>query len=82
MKSVFIVQHLHTLPQGEDDIKIIGIYRSRDAAMAAIDKINGQPGFCDHPKLVNPESDDDLQGFYIDEYVLDMDHWKDGFVTV
>ena len=81
MNSVFIVQHLHTLPQGEADIKIIGIYRSIVAARAAVDKVKGQAGFCDHPNLVNPESDDDSQGFYIDEYVLDKDHWEDGFTT-
>lgn len=81
MKNVFIVQHLHTLPNGEDDVKMIGAYKSLDAAKAAVDRVKGQQGFCDNPQVVNPEIDDDPQGFYIDEYLLDMDHWEDGFIT-
>ena len=81
MKSVFIVQHLHLLPQDEEDVKIIGIYGTMDKALAAVNKIKIQPGFCDHPNLVNPEVDNDSQGFYIDEYYLDMDHWEEGYIT-
>ena len=81
MKSVFIVQHLHTLPHGEEDVKMIGVYKSLEAAMAAVDKLKVQLGFRDNPRVVNPEIDDDPDGFYIDEYQLDTDHWEEGFIT-
>lgn len=82
MKSVFIVQHLHSLPQGEDDVKMIGVYKSLDRAKAAVERLKTQPGFRDNPLLVDPEGDGVQQGFYIDEYHLDMDHWQEGFVTI
>ena len=28
------------------------------------------------------EVDQDANGFYIDEYELDEDHWREGYVTV
>ena len=83
MKSVFIVQHLRVLPDGQrEDIKLIGAYHSLEAAHEAIERLKSQPGFCDFPRLLDSLVDDDEQGFYIDEYELDKDHWPEGFVTV
>ena len=82
MKSVFVVQHLHNLPNDSEDIKFIGVYSSKDAAVAAVDSVKTQPGFLDHPNVVNPEVDDKTYGFSIDEYKIDATHWKEGFVTV
>jgi hypothetical protein len=82
MNRVFLVQHLHILPQGEEDVKIIGVYSSRQAAIEAIERLRSQPGFMENPKQVNPLVDDGKEGFYIDEYPLDKDHWTEGYVTV
>jgi hypothetical protein len=82
MKSVFIVQHLTVLPSGQEDIKLIGVYRSSEAAQAAIERLRIHPGFRDHPSVIDPLMDEDEQGFYIDEYELDEDQWAEGFVTV
>jgi hypothetical protein len=82
MKSVFIVQHLHVLAEGREDIKFIGAYRSSKAAHAAIGRLSLQPGFRNHPRLINPDEDDYESGFYLDEYELDKDHWAEGFATV
>jgi hypothetical protein len=82
MKSVFIVQHLHILPGEREDLKLIGAYRSLEAAQAAIERLKIQPGFRDCPRILDPLVDDKDQGFYIDEYELDKDHWPEGFVTV
>ncbi len=60
---------------------MIGVYKSLDAAKAAVDRVKVQEGFRDNPRVVNLETDDDPQGFYIDEHCLDADHWKEGFVT-
>jgi hypothetical protein len=82
MKSVFIVQRLHVLPGEHEDVKIIGIYTTMAAALAAVDTVKDQNGFRDNPNLVNPEAEEsNAQGFCIDEYDLDMDHWEDGYVT-
>jgi hypothetical protein len=82
MTSVFIVQHLHVLPGGEEDVKLIGAYRTYEAAYAAIERLKSQPGFCEHPRLSDPLHDDEESGFYIDEYEVDKDHWTEGFVTM
>jgi hypothetical protein len=81
MRSVFIVQHAHLLSSGEEDVKLIGAYRSRAAAESAVERLAVQPGFSRHSEIVGPESDGE-EGFYIDEYELDKDHWTEGFITM
>lgn len=41
-----------------------------------------QPGFSEHPNLIDADASDEESGFYIDEYELDKDHWAEGFVTL
>lgn len=81
MKTIFVLQHVNVLPDGVEDVKLIGVYRSCMAARAAIERLKVQPGFCDHPRLVDPQTDNEISGFCLDEYELDKDHWKEGFVT-
>jgi len=45
-------------------------------------RLSLQPGFCGHPYVVDPQKDVDEQGFHIDRYELDKDHWTEGFVTM
>lgn len=71
MESVFLLWHTHEIPDQEDDSKLIGVYESREAAERAQERATKQPGFAEHPT-----------GFCIDEYVVGMDHWTEGFVTV
>ncbi|MDR7070959.1 hypothetical protein J2X02_003833 [Pseudoxanthomonas japonensis] len=81
MESVFVLQHVHVFEPGSDDVKLIGIYRSKSAAVMAVNRIRSQPGFANDPNI----SDDDSgceAGFHITEYGLDSDHWTEGFVTV
>ena len=82
MASVFLLQHCHLLESGDEDVKTIGVYTSRQQARAAVERLNAQPGFCDHPRVVDPEVDDDPNGFYIVEYTLDEDNWRDGYAKV
>ena len=80
---IYLVQHLHTLPDGAEDIKTIGVYDSKIAAIAAVDRLKGEPGFIDAPKIIDSATDDGVpDGFYIDEYEMNKDHWTSGFVTV
>ncbi len=81
MKTVFVLHHLHVFPTGAEDTKLIGTYSSRATAIAAIERLKIQPGFCDYPHLIDPLTDDEESGFYLDEYELDKDHWSEGFVT-
>lgn len=70
MKSVvFLLQHVHELPDGQEDVKVIGIYRSRSEADFAIERAKCLPGFRDSP-----------EGFDTQEYELGKDHWIEGFV--
>ncbi len=81
MKTVFVLQHLHVFPSGAEDNKLIGTYGFRESALAAIDRLKVQPGFCDYPRLIDPLIDDEESGFYLDEYELDKDNWSEGFIT-
>ncbi|MEI7833885.1 MAG: serine kinase [bacterium] len=81
IQTVFFVQHLHTLSDGCEDIKSIGVYSSRQLALEAVERAMILPGFKDFPKLIDPSEDDDVDGFYFDECTLDEDNWTEGFVT-
>ena len=52
---------------GEDTELLIGVYRTEEAAKAAIGRLRDQPGFRDYP-----------QGFNIYENTLDKDSWTEG----
>ncbi len=80
LASVFVLEHLHILPNGEESWKRIGIYSSHSEAVAAIERVNIQPGFADYPKLMDRLEDEN--GFHIDEYPLNKDHWEEGYATV
>ena len=61
---------------------MIGVYDSLTTAEDATKRLAVQPGFRDSPNIVDPQHDDDENGFYIDEYRINEDHWAEGFVTV
>jgi len=71
MTSVFVLQHVHSLDDGAEDVKLIGVYSSRQKAQEAVARLAAAPGFSDAP-----------DGFNIDEYRLDQDQWVEGYVTV
>jgi hypothetical protein len=80
--TVFVVEHLHVLPSGEEDIKRIGVYTSRALATSAAQRLAKQPGFREAPTIIDPEiSASGDEGFYIGETVLDLDYWTEGYVT-
>lgn len=70
LPQVFLLEHVHEL-DGHDDVKLIGAYSSRQAAEVARTRMLAQPGFSSFP-----------DGFNISAYVLDQDHWLEGFVTL
>jgi hypothetical protein len=68
MNSVFIVFHARETDNGVDSVKMIGAYSSRENGDSAVSRLRKQPGFCDFP-----------EGFSIDEYEINKDHWQEGF---
>jgi hypothetical protein len=68
MDSAFILFHVRKDDEHGDDSKIVGIYRSGEAAQAAILRVADKPGFRDNPG-----------GFMVDRYEMDKDHWTEGF---
>ena len=68
MDAVFILHHIRSDDEYGDNAKLIGVYRTESGARAATDRLGGQPGFADYPN-----------GWHIDRYFLDKDHWEEGF---
>jgi len=66
--DVFVVQHLRESSDGTEDVKFIGVYSSAPAAQTAVERLRSKPGFCEYP-----------DGFSIDRYPVDQDHWTEGF---
>lgn len=79
MNSVFLLDHLHIHSSSMEDVKTIGIYSSYEKAVQAVRRLKSQPGFRDYPNLIDPNKGGEGSGFYIDEYKIDQDNWKDGF---
>jgi hypothetical protein len=69
--NIFVVQHIHEREDESEDVKLIGVYSSEEAAMSAVERLRQRPGFSDTQ-----------DGFHIDRYSLDEDHWVAGFIRV
>ena len=70
MASVFVLQHVRSREDGDEDVKFIGVYSSRQKAQEAVARMGRLPGFAEA-----------LDGFHIDEYRVDQDHWVEGYVV-
>ncbi len=71
MDTVYLLWHVRADDRYADDAKLIGVYRSRENADAAVSRVKGQPGFRDYP-----------EGFEISPITLDEDNWTEGFVII
>lgn len=60
----------HSLPE-TGRVKLIGIYSSRMLAEDAQERARQLPGFAD-----------EAEGFTIETYEIDKDHWSRGFVRL
>jgi len=68
MDSVFILWHCHQVGNASDE-KLIGVYKTRNDAEAAVERLKDKPGFRDT-----------IDGFEIHEYVLGRDGWTEGYI--
>ena len=71
MNKVFLMWYVHTFESGDEDEMLIGVYSSEEEAQAARARLANKPGFSRN-----------LDGFLIEAYELNKDHWTEGFVTV
>jgi hypothetical protein len=69
MKNVYILQHIVPRAPESENVKVIGIYSSEQKAAEAIKRLKSKPGFATVK-----------EGFHIDKYELNKDHWTEGFV--
>ena len=67
---VYVLQHGRPVDTGDEDVKFIGVYSSRDAAEVAVARTAALPGFRNA-----------ADGFSIDAYELDKDYWVEGYVS-
>jgi hypothetical protein len=68
--TVFLLWHVHEHSNGEEDAKLIGVYSTSELTEQARQRATSLPGFRDHPN-----------GFIVDRYEVDRDHWTEGLVT-
>lgn len=81
MEEVYLLQHLHIHDDGDEDVKIIGIYSSYDKALEAVARLKTKPGFIDFPLVRDADIDEEgnENGFYIERYQLNEDNWAEGY---
>lgn len=65
---VFLVHHIRELEDDTEEVKFIGVFSTKENAIAAVDRIKSEPGFCDFP-----------DGFDIEPQDLDRIGWLEGF---
>lgn len=66
--DLFVLKYVHEFENGEEDVKLIGLYSSEANARRAIRRLRNKPGFRDRPR-----------GFRLDTMAVDRDHWVNGF---
>lgn len=83
MTYVFLLQHIHVFPDGEEDMKFIGVYSTEENARRdVVERLRKLPGFCDEPDFVSIIEDPQRSGFYLTKSKLDeCAGWSSGFVT-
>jgi homoserine kinase type II len=70
--KVYLLSFVQERNSDEEDTELlIGVYESEEKAKDAIERLKDRPGFVDFP-----------QGFVIDAYELNQDHWLEGFVRL
>ncbi len=67
VQTVFVLQHT---TDEDAQAKLLGVYGTRDKANAAIEHYRTLEGFAKYP-----------DGFHLEMYELDKEHWQEGFVA-
>jgi hypothetical protein len=67
--SVQLLWLVQEREEGEDTELLIAVYQTQQGAKAAIERLQGKPGFAEYPA-----------GFMTESYELNKDHWTEGFI--
>jgi Domain of unknown function (DUF5071) len=71
-QHVFVLHHQHHMANGQEDVKLLGVYATHEAAQQQIEDVfKHQPGFN------QPDGE-----FSIDSYEIGKNNWVEGFATV
>ena len=68
--SVFLLWHVRKPDSNEEEL-LIGVYGTEADAKSAIERLRSKAGFVDAP-----------EGFRINRYELNRDHWEEGYDVV
>lgn len=71
METVYLVQHVSDVNGEYEDVKLIGIFSSKEKANQAIQSLKTKPGF-----------EEAKNGFSIDEIELDHVEWSEGYFII
>lgn len=73
MKFAYVLQHSYEVGEDGsfDEVKLIGVYSSKEKAEQVIRRYIILPGFKEHP----------MECFHISEYEIDKDQWTEGFIN-
>ena len=69
--GAFVVFHDYDDEDGDEQIKLIGIFATKQTAETAVDGLRKMPGFADYPL-----------GFSIEFHPFDRIGWREGFVRM
>jgi hypothetical protein len=69
LMAVFVVHHEYQRYDDRDETKIVGVYSTEAKAKLAIERLRALPRFSEYP-----------DGFSVDCYPIDADHWIEGLV--
>ena len=70
MNEVYLLHHMHAI-EDHEDVKLLGVFSSRELAERAKERALNLPGFKDSP-----------DGFSIDKYIIDRMGWTAGYRTI
>lgn len=70
MNEAYLLHHIRMIDDHED-IKLLGVFSTRELAERARERALNLPGFKDSP-----------DGFSVDKYIIDRMGWTAGFRTV
>ncbi|MCR6660710.1 MAG: hypothetical protein NVV72_15690 [Asticcacaulis sp.] len=71
MDQVYLLHHTRRVSEDHEDIKLLGVFSSRELAERAKERALNLPGFKDSP-----------DGFSVDKYIIDRMGWTAGYRTV
>jgi hypothetical protein len=68
MTKVYLLCHDYETSTSPDNGIIIGLFSTHELTSKAIEALSSKPGFANFKN-----------GFTIDTYIVNEDHWRDGF---